>query len=258
MTFPVGGNPSDIGGPAGHSYAAIVVRLGAPEPTAGCAPADVENELRQLRFTGWLAQPEDGWLPLIPAEATGAVAAGGRGLIGVGECLAGRFGVPVFAFRVLSDRQLLILAWVDGAEIGRYVSDPSQDHSDRANILNQPIGVNFAAAFAAAAGRAEVSGKLTELLSAELDTDNVIESERLASVLELLHLPQWLVAASSLPKDIPTGPRRRELTRIGAGAEGVVGLLRGWATDPLRERRPEPPAVPDPPRRSADIDPWLL
>ena len=49
----------------------------------------------------------------------------------------------------------------------------------------------------------------------ELDPDSVIESERLGRVLRLLRLPTWVVAAATLPRDIPTGPRTRDLIRLG-------------------------------------------
>jgi hypothetical protein len=86
----------------------------------------------------------------------------------------------------------------------------------------------------------------------------VIESERLASLLRLLGLPTWLVAAASLPHDVPTGPRAAEVTRLGAGRPGLLGWVRGRATDLVRRRRPPPPAVIDPPRGPTDVDPWLL
>jgi len=81
----------------------------------------------------------------------------------------------------------------------------------------------------------------------------------LSTVLRLLGLPRWLVAAGSLPRDPPTGPRARDLTRLGAGVPGLLGRVRGRAVNVVRRRRPPPPVVTDPPRgRGADIDPWLL
>jgi hypothetical protein len=76
-------------------------------------------------------------------------------------------------------------------------------------------------------------------------------------VLRLLGLPSWLVAVSSLPRDVPTGPRAVELTRLGAGATWFGGRVRGRAAEVVRRRRPPPPAFTDAPR-GGRIDPRLL
>jgi hypothetical protein len=66
------------------------------------------------------------------------------------------------------------------------------------------------------------------------------------------------VAAATLPRDIPTGPRSKDLTRLGAGVPGPLGRLSGWAVNVVRKRRPPPPAVTDAPRGSSGMDPWLM
>jgi hypothetical protein len=175
-------------------------------------------------------------------------------VVGVGEWLATRLAGPVLAIRVLADRQLLLAVWTEGEEVGRYISDPSYGLDD--DTLPEPLGAEHADAFAAACGQPEAADDLADLLAEELDPDSVIESERLGGVLRLLGLPSWLVAVSSLPKDVPTGPRAAELTRLGAGATGFRGRLRGRAADVVRRRRPPPPAVTDAPRGGGD--PWLL
>jgi hypothetical protein len=71
-------------------------------------------------------------------------------------------------------------------------------------------------------------------------------------------LPRWLVSVSSLPRDIPAGPRAGELTQLGAGRDGLRGLLGRRASDVVRRHQRPPLPVPDPPRHNADIDPWLL
>jgi hypothetical protein len=96
------------------------------------------------------------------------------------------------------------------------------------------------------------------VLAEELDPDSVIESERLARVLRLLRLPTWLVAADALPRDIPTGPDRRELTRLGAGLPGPAGRCYGAIIEVVRRRRRPPPVVADAPRGSGGPDPWLM
>jgi hypothetical protein len=148
--------------------------------------------------------------------------------------------------------------WVGRDEVGRYVSDPSHGLDPGDGTLSDPVGVEHAGAFATACLHPETAGDLAELLGEELDPDSVIESERLSGVLRLLGLPRWLVSASSLPRNVPTGPRARDMTRLGAGVPGFPGRLWGWAADLVRRRRPPPPAITDAPRGGAGADPWLF
>ena len=253
MTFPVGA-VGEMGGPSGYTYAAVVIRVDDPPLTRD----DVLAALRELRFSGWVGQPEDGWLAAVLASGDGTVAAGRRGAAGVGEWLADRFGATVVAVRVVRDRQLLVAMWADSEEVGRYLSDPSYGLGPGDDTLPDAYGVEHAAAFAAACDHPENAEDLEELLGEELDPDSVFESERLAGVLRLLGLPRWLVAAPSLPHDVPTGPRRSEVTRLGAGIPGGLGWLSGRTVNVVRRRRPPPPAVTDAPRGSTGMDPWLM
>jgi hypothetical protein len=248
--IPVG----EVGGPQGYTYAAVVVRVDDPPRTRD----DVLAALKELRFSGWVGQPEDGWLAAVLASGNGTVAAGRRGVAGVGEWLAERLGTTVVAVRVVRDRQLLVVVWADGEEVGRYLSDPSYGLGPDDDTLPEPYGVEHSAAFAAACGRLENADDLEEMLGEELDPDSVFESERLARVLQLLGLPRWLVAAPSLPHDVPTGPRRHEVTRLGAGVPGALGWVCHRAVNVVRRRRPPPPAVTDAPRGSSGMDPWLM
>jgi hypothetical protein len=254
MVFPVSGYTGDREAPPGYTYGCVLIRV------PGVAPGrdDVLAALRKIRFSGWLAPPEDGWLPVVAASGAGTVAAGRRGVLGVAAELAGRFPTTVLAVRVFTDRQLLLALWADGEEAGRYVSDAATDPAADEDVLAGPLGVEHAAAFAVACERPEAADDLAELLAEELDPESVIESERLSGVLRLLGLPRWLVAAASLPKEVPTGPRRRDLTRLGAGVPGALAPLCGRLADVIRRRRPPPPAVPDAPRGRSDVDPWLL
>jgi hypothetical protein len=249
MVVPAYGAASgaEVGGPEGYTYGAIVARGDDPRPA-----------LREIRFSGWVAPPEDGWQIAIPASGGGTIAAGRRGVVGAAEWLADRVDGTVLAIRVLRDRQLLLAAWSGGEELGRYVSDPSREPGADKDVLAEPLGAENATAFATACGHPEAGEDLEELLAEELDPDSVIESERLSRVLRLLGLPTWLVAAPTLPRDIPTGPRHRDLVRLGAGVPGLAGWLRGRAVDMIRKRRPPPPAVTDAPRGSSGMDPWLL
>lgn len=239
-------------GPAGLSYAGIVVRLDAP----AVGRQQVLDALRALRFTGWLGPEEQGWVVAVAQRGAGTVAAQRRGVLGVAEDLAGRLGATLVAVRVAADRQLALSVWVDGEEVGRYVSDPSHGLSDQ-TVLSDPLGAEHAGDFASAVGRPEAGDDLAELLADELAGEDEIESERLSRVLRLLGLPDWLVAASSLPRDVPGGPRSREFTRLGAGRPGIAGRLAGSAAQVARARRRPPPVVADPPRADPSAD-WGL
>jgi hypothetical protein len=246
VVYPVATGGRGAGGPVGYTYAAVVAKATAE---------DVLTALREVRFSGWLVPPQADWVVAVAASGAGTVASDRRGVVGVGEWLAARLAGPVLAIRVVGDRQLLLAVWTDGEEIGRYVSDPSYGQDD--DTLPDPLGSEHADAFAAACGRPEAGDDLAELLAEELDPDSVIESERLAGALRLLGLPSWLVAVSSLPRDVPTGPRAAELTRLGAGATGIQGRVRGRAAEVVRRRRPPPAAFTDAPR-GGGVDPWLL
>ena len=254
MVFPPYGKSPESSGSAGYTYGFLVVR---PDDGAHTRD-DLLGALREVRFSGWLARPEDGGLIAVAESGAGTVAAGRRGVAGVGEWLAGRLGDTVLAVRVITDRQLLLAVWADGEEVGRYVSDPSLEPGADDDILPDPLGEENAAAFAAALGVPEVADDLAELLTEQLDPDSVIESERLARVLRLVGLPTWLVAAANLPGDLPTGPNSRDLTRLGAGVPGMLGRLCGAAVNVVRKRRPPPPAVTDAPRGRSGMDPGLM
>jgi hypothetical protein len=246
VVYPVAAGGGSAGGPVGYTYAVVVVRASSDE---------VLTALREVRFSGWLAPPEAGWVVAVAASGAGTVASDRRGVVGVADWVASRLAGPALAIRVVADRQLLLAVWTGGEEVGRYVSDPSYGRDD--DTLPEPLGTEHAAAFAAAFGHPDVADDLAELLADELDPDSVIESERLGGVLRLLGLPSWLVAVPSLPRDVPTGPRAAELTRLGAGATGVRGRMRGRVAEVVRRRRRPPPAVTDPPR-GGGIDPSLF
>jgi hypothetical protein len=179
-------------------------------------------------------------------------------VLGVGSALAADLDVPVLAVRVLRDRQLVIAAWRDGHQVARYVSDPSFDHEERSQLLTDPVGVESAIALAETCGRSNVAAELAALLDRGLDPESFIESERLAAVLALLQLPSWLVSVAALPRHLPTGPRRADFARLGAGATGPAGPVARWGSEWVRRWRRQPPVVPNPPRRRVDVDPWLL
>jgi hypothetical protein len=249
MVVPLG-VPGTTGGPSGYTYGALAVR--APDQRGRLLAA-----LRAIRFSGWVSPPEDEWVLAVAEHPHGAVAAGRRGLVEVAAWLAPELDTTVVAVRVLRDRQLVLGVWSGDDEVGRYVSDPAYGQEDE-NVLPFPIGAEHAEAFAAAVGKPEAAGELAELLAEELDPDSVIESERLVGVLRTLALPSWLVASVTLPRDVPGGPRARQLIRLGAGVPGVAGRVVGPAVAVVRSRLRPPPVVADPPRGAPGPDPWLF
>ena len=250
---PPTGSSSETGGPEGYSYGAVIL------PEADIALPDVMEVLTGIRFSGWIAPPRDGWIVLLGDPGDGVVADGHQGMIEVGATLAERAEGPVLAVRVRHDRQLGIVAWRGGEEVGRYCSDPSREPGDDKDILDQPFGAEIAESLAEQWGREDAADELTELLEDELDPDSVYESERLRSVLRLLGLPAWIVASGALPHDIPTGPKASELTRLRAGAEGLAGRTLGPALRAVRRRQTPPPVIADPPRGgSMGFEDWML
>ncbi len=255
VAMTLGPVTSEPEGPSGYSYAAVLVRV-AEDP--GAAEV-VRTVLRDLRFSGWVARPEQGWQAVVP-EGVGTVAAGRRGVVGIGEALAHQSGAVTLAFRVLGDRQLVVVAWEAGREVIRYVSDPSREPGVASDVLDDPVGVDRAEALAEVCGHPDVGEELGELLAQPLDHTEQIESERLGRLLGLLRLPPWLVTAWRLPRPMTIGPPRADLVRMYRGRSDPLG----WATDHLlgagrRWRRP-PGVLVDPPRGEAgneDPSMWL-
>ena len=62
--------------------------------------------------------------------------------------LAERGAGAVLAVRVRRDRQLGIVAWRAGEEVGRYCSDPSREPGADKEVLDQPIGAELAQSLA--------------------------------------------------------------------------------------------------------------
>lgn len=248
MTVPIGVG-AKAEGPVGHTYAVVLV--GVPEGS------DTRKELlaclREIRCSGWIAPAEDGWVPIVMAGAE-TVAAGRRGVVGVGEAVAGTLATTTLAIRVLDDRQLVVVAWGSGREVARYVSDPSREPGAEEDVLPVPFGTEGAEAVAAACGRPEVAEELDELLGESLDPDEDIESERLGRVLRLLGLPAWVVTAWRLPRKMSAGPALRKLCRLGAGHTGPRGWLAGRAARLGRRWRRPPPVLLDPPKGDGGMD----
>ena len=254
MTVPIGTSP-EPGGPSGYSYAGVLVLVADRRE----AREELLATLQSLRFSGWVAPPEGGWVVVV-AAGVGTVAAGRRGVVEVGAALAEALATTTVAVRVLDDRQLALAVCESGREVARYVSDPSREPRADDDVLPHPFGVEGADAVAAACAQPHVADELGELLAEPLDPDEEIESERLARVLHLLGLPSWLVTAWRLPRDVRTGPARRDLLRLRAGRTGIGGCITGRAAHLGRRWRPPPPVLVDPPRGHGgddDLARWL-
>src|SRR6188768_3388428 len=120
MAFPPPSSPSSDE-PQGETYGAVII---AEDEVTLPALLDM---LRGIRFSGWIAPPRDGWIVVLGDPGDGVVADGRRGVIEVGAVLAQRMSSPVLAVRVRRDRQLAMVAWLAGDEVGRYCSDPSRE-----------------------------------------------------------------------------------------------------------------------------------
>jgi hypothetical protein len=252
MAIPPGGLTGSSEREArGVTYGAVILAESAL-PLEG-----VQEVLRGIRFTGWITPRREGWLVALGDPGDGVVADGRRGVIEVGGLLAEHTAAPVLAVRVRQDHQLGLVAWRGGEEVGRYCSDPSREPDADDDVLDSPIGAELAEVLAELYDRTDAAEELTELLEEELDPDSVHESERLRSILRLLGLPSWIVAAGALPKDIPTGPRARELVHLRAGATGSAGVVLSRALRPIRRRQHPPPVIADPPTGAGGFDEWM-
>lgn len=252
MPIPLPSAPAD-GEPQGETYGAVIL------PDDALTPEGVLEVLRGIRFSGWISPPGNGWIVVFGDPGDGVVADDRRGVIEVAGELAHGTERPLLAIRVRRDRQLGLVVWRGGEEVGRYCSDPSREAGADKDVLDQPVGSELAESLAELWDRADAVDEITELLEEELDPDSVYESERLRTLLRMLGLPAWIVAAGALPEDIPTGPRASELTRLRAGATGYTGRTLGPALRALRRRQTPPPVIADPPRSSGmGFEEWML
>src|SRR3712207_1820747 len=130
MTVPMNVS-AEPGGPTGYTYAAALLRAADDDRTRDEAIAT----LRRIRFTGWVAPAEKGWVPVLSA-GDGTVASGRRGVVGVGQALAEAMTATCVVLRVQDDRQLVVVAWESGLEVARYVSDPSREPNADSDVLS--------------------------------------------------------------------------------------------------------------------------
>lgn len=203
-----------IGGPSGFTYTGIFTR-GSRE--------DVLATLTALRFSGWVGPQEADWVVAVPTRAHGAVAGDKMRPDDVARALAAAVRSASLAVTVDDDRLLRMWSFDGDADLGDYLSDPTVAFPYDDEVGPDPIGADNAPGIAAACGRPDAAEDLEDLLAEHLgESEN--ESERLTAVCRLLGMPDWLVAAASLP-NVPGGPKAAEVTKLGAGKEGVAGAV---------------------------------
>ena len=93
MTLPLPGATPEPDGVAGETYGAALVA------SDGATRDAVVGVLRDIRFTGWIAPPDGGWIVAIGDPGDGTVAADRRGVLEVAAVLADRLGTTAFAVR---------------------------------------------------------------------------------------------------------------------------------------------------------------
>jgi hypothetical protein len=204
-------------GPDGYSYAGLLARA---DRTA------VLDRLAAARFSGWVGPQEGAWVVAVaaPPRRSRRPVDLDRFVVQV----AAGSGALILAVVVTNDRLLRLTGWAGANELGRYVSDPSYGIDEPAEPLDpfdpfgapaisEPEGVEYATALAAACGRRDLADDLAKILAEPLDPESEIESERLSSVLQLLDLPRWLVAAYALPRRVWSGPPPARFTRLVRG-----------------------------------------
>jgi hypothetical protein len=72
------------------------------------------------------------------------------------------------------------------------------------------------------------------------------------------YLPTWIIASGALPRDIPTGPRAKELTRLRVGVTGSSGAILARALGPIRRRQKPPAVIAEPPQGGGSgFEEWM-
>lgn len=220
----------------GLTYAGVIVRLPGSSTPAD-ARAAVLAELSELRFSGWLGPAEPPWAVAVADNPAGSVAGGRTGIGALTAQLAAALGTVALGVQVVGDRTLRLTLASEGNVLGEYESDPTHGRPDDDEAWPEPTGVEIADPLVHVCQTGDVE-TLTEILAEELEPGSVFESERLTAVARHLGMPDWLVAADSLPRAVPGGPAAGEVTRLGAGTPGPLGWARGTVVGAVRKRRP--------------------
>ncbi|WP_159622246.1 hypothetical protein [Ruania rhizosphaerae] len=222
----------------------------------------VLTALGELGFTGWVGPQESRWVLVIAANARGAVASRKRTIDALARDAAGQLQAVVLAAEVDRERRLRLFGYDSDGERVRYDSNPPEGEVPEAEITLDEFGepVMSGDAFSEldgeeiAAGLLELcqvggpadgdAGKdtsvaLADLLEEELG-ESTNESERIKAVARALKLPTWIVASASLPKRVPGGPDKDEVTYLGRGKQGAAGRLAAAWTNRVRKKAKDP------------------
>lgn len=235
--YPPG--PIGVGeGDAGVTYSGVYVAAERERVMAA---------LVEMRFTGYLGPQEGDWVLAVAGNPLGKVAGSKRRIDDVARDLAAELGVVTLAAEVDKDERLKLWAFDGDDAMPAYDSDPDGDEpggmvlDDFGNPVMPAGGGGFvdvemvAAALLSTFEVEDEEERLTELLAEDLGEDTN-ESERLTAVLRTLGLPTWIVSSDSLPRRVPGGPDRDQVTRLGAGRTGVKGRLAEALWKPVRPR----------------------
>lgn len=203
------------------------------------------EELAELRFTGYVGPQEGDWVLAISGNPLGKVAGQKRRIVDVAREIAATLGVVTLAAEVERDTRLRLHAFDGDAALPPYDSAPPEEEPGEIALdeFGMPVVAeglyvdndDVAAALLTTFEAEDDDGALAELLNENLGED-VFESERLVAILRILGLPTWIVSSDSLPKRVPGGPDKDEVTRLGAGKPGVKGMVADAIRKPVRPR----------------------
>lgn len=228
--------PVSVGeGESGFSYSGVYVAASRDHVLAA---------LGELRFTGFVGPQEGDWVLSIAGNPLGKVARKKRRIADVARDLATTLETVTLAVEVDKDSRLRLWGF-DGVDaLPVYDSAPPEEDDDEIQIddFGNPV---MTGAFV---DNDDVARALLSTFRVEDDDDSLIglldedlgedtsESERLTGILRILELPTWIVSADSLPRRVPGGPDKDEVTRLGAGKPGVQGRLAEAFTKPSRPK----------------------
>lgn len=222
-------------GPSGLSFSGVYVAASRDHVLAS---------LGELRFTGFVGPQEGDWVLSIAGNPLGKVARGKRRIADVARDLATTLETVTLAAEVDKDARLRLWGFNGLDALPVYDSAPPEaDDGDLqlddfgnplligAFVDNEDVAQGLLTTFRVE----DEEDKLVELLDDDLGEDTS-ESERLTGILRILELPTWIVSSDSLPKRVPGGPDKDEVTRLGAGKPGVQGRFAEAFTKPSRPR----------------------
>ncbi|MFV0425407.1 MAG: hypothetical protein ACK5KU_00030 [Beutenbergiaceae bacterium] len=197
--------------------------------------------LGELRFTGWVGPQEQDWVLSVAGNPLGKIARNKRRFDDVTADVANTLRTIAIGVEVERDRRLQIVAYAAEHALPRYDSsppEPDEDAMDIDDFGNPVMEVADTDAIGSELARLlQISDEeaLMTLLEEDLGS-STSESERLLKLLRLAQLPTWLVSSDSLPRNVPGGPRKGEVIRLGAGKPGAQGRVNEIMWRPVRGR----------------------